>query len=188
MRIISAYFLVALLGMMAFNSPLYAESPKNDTGKGTEIIVESEDAVMVNGSVVEGPGAIPEKHRRRSLSSRGGSIINTATRYMGTPYRWAGTSPSGFDCSGFVMTVYSMNGLSIRRMADEQYYGGNKLRKEELMPGDLVFFTTYGPGVTHVGIYMGEEKFIHASSRHGVTISSLNDPYYKARFLGGCRY
>ncbi len=188
MRIISICFLIALIGMMIGSSPLYAESPKNDISNGTEIIINSEDAITVDGSVVEAPKTTAEKHRRRSLSSRGGNIITTATRYIGTPYRWAGTTPAGFDCSGFVMTVYSMNGLAIRRMADEQYYGGNKLKKEDLTTGDLVFFSTYGPGVTHVGIYMGDDKFIHSSSRRGVTISSLNDPYYKARFLGGCRY
>lgn len=188
MRIISACFLVALIGTLIMSSPLYAENPKNEISPGTGIILDGEDAITVDGSVVEAPRPAAEKHRRRSLSSRGGNIINTATRYIGTPYRWAGTTPAGFDCSGFVMTIYSMNGLAIRRMADEQYYGGNKLKREDLTIGDLVFFSTYGPGVTHVGIYMGDDKFIHSSSRRGVTISSLNDPYYKARFLGGCRY
>lgn len=163
--------------------PVYSENEKKDE---CTYLINPDEVTTVQGVVEENPD--PIKHRRKSLSSRGLNIVQTASRYLGTPYLWAGITPAGFDCSGFVMRVFSLNGVNIRRMADEQYYSGVKVKKEDLMPGDLVFFTTYGPGVTHVGIFIGEDKFIHSSLKRGVTISSLNEPYYKARFLGGCRY
>jgi cell wall-associated NlpC family hydrolase len=131
-------------------------------------------------------------HRRRSLSARHGTlmhgIVNTSVRYIGVPYRWAGTSPAGFDCSGFTMTVYKMNGLSLPRMADEQYRAGTPITDGALMPGDLVFFSTYTRGISHVGIYLGQGYFIHASSSRGVMISSLSDTYWGRRYIGARRY
>lgn len=131
-------------------------------------------------------------HRRRSLSSRHGSlmsgIVNTSVRYIGVPYRWAGTTSAGFDCSGFTMTVFKMNGMSLPRMADEQYRAGKPISDSEAMPGDLVFFATYTRGVSHVGIYMGQGYFIHASSSKGVVISHLTESYWRNRYLGARRY
>lgn len=121
------------------------------------------------------------------LSSRAGKIIMSAKRYLGTPYVFGGTSPSGFDCSGFVMTIFKMNGVSVLRCADEQYSEGKYVPTGEMLPGDLVFFETYAPGASHVGIYVGDNKFIHASSRWGVTVSSLNDAYYSSHYIGARR-
>ncbi|MBI2251772.1 MAG: C40 family peptidase [Armatimonadetes bacterium] len=123
-----------------------------------------------------------------NLASRGGQIISTAWRFLGVPYRWAGTTSRGFDCSGFVMRVFKLNGINLRRLADQQYYNGNPVNPQNLIPGDLVFFSTYSSGVTHVGIYIGGNQFIHASSSRGVTISNLNDSYYRNRFIGARRY
>ncbi len=122
------------------------------------------------------------------VSSRGNGIVDTAYSYMGVPYVWGGTTPYGFDCSGFAQRVYADNGISILRTADAQFTEGIAVGRNELQPGDMVFFTTYTYGASHVGIYIGNSQFIHASSGAGeVTINSLDDYYYNERFLGGRR-
>ncbi|MEQ8170976.1 MAG: NlpC/P60 family protein [Candidatus Eremiobacterota bacterium] len=128
-----------------------------------------------------------------TLSSRGSglsaSIVQLAYSFLGTPYVWGGTTPRGFDCSGFVQTIFALNGIKLLRMADEQFTQGNPVAREDLRIGDLVFFTTYTSGASHVGIYIGDSSFIHASSSGGcVKISSLEEDYYSARFLGGRRF
>ena len=113
-------------------------------------------------------------------------LIATAKKYMGTPYRFGGTTPKGFDCSGFVQFVFHRHGFAIPRAADEQYYLGKKIKnRQELEPGDLVFFTTYEKGASHCGIYLGKNQFIHVSSRRGVRVDSLDDEYWKPRWYGG---
>lgn len=128
---------------------------------------------------------------KKSLGSRGAlvqGIIKGSMKYLGVPYVWGGTSPSGFDCSGFTMRVFQQNGIYIPRTADEQYYQGSKIQRSELLPGDLVFFETYMVGPSHVGIYIGNGQFIHASSRGCVTISSLSTSFYSSHFCGAARY
>ncbi|MBR1645814.1 MAG: C40 family peptidase [Selenomonadaceae bacterium] len=116
--------------------------------------------------------------------SQGAQIVSTAKGLMGIAYVFGGTTPSGFDCSGLLQYVFKMNGVSIPRLADEQYNLGRKASKNQLTAGDLVFFTTYTSGVSHCGIYVGDGKFLHASSSRGVTINSLDDEYWRARFVG----
>jgi cell wall-associated NlpC family hydrolase len=113
--------------------------------------------------------------------------MNTAHRFLGTPYSFGGTSERGIDCSGFVMRVFSLHGIKLPRTADVQFNVGAPVKKGQEQAGDLVFFETYCAGPSHVGIYLGEGNFIHASSSRGVTISSLADKYYRARYLGAKR-
>lgn len=115
------------------------------------------------------------------------NIIKTAEKYLKTPYKFGGDSPKGFDCSGFVKFVYEKNGNKLPRTADIQYKQGKKVDRSKLKPGDLVFFTTYERGPSHVGIYYGSNKFIHASSSRGVMISRLDETYWKPRYLGARR-
>ena len=115
---------------------------------------------------------------------QGAQIVSTAKGLMGVAYVFGGTSPKGFDCSGLLQYVFKMNGLSIPRLADEQYNLGRSAKRNQLSAGDLVFFTTYTSGVSHCGIYIGDGKFLHASSSRGVTINSLDDEYWRARFVG----
>jgi hypothetical protein len=117
------------------------------------------------------------------------AVIATAQKYMGVPYVWGGATPSGFDCSGFTQYVMKQNGVTIPRTAAEQFAAGTPVDKASLRVGDLVFFTTYKPGASHVGFYMGDGKFIHASSgAKQVTISQLGEDYYTQRYIGARRY
>ena len=129
---------------------------------------------------------MPDISRGSSYISR--RIISTSMQYMGVPYVFGGTSPIyGFDCSGYVQYVFAQAGISLPRTADAQYEVGIPISTADLMPGDAVFFTTYTYGASHVGIYVGDGNFIHASSSRGVTISSLSSSYYSTHYIGARR-
>lgn len=115
---------------------------------------------------------------------QGNSIVATAKTFMGVPYVFGGTTPKGFDCSGLVQYVFKLNGVNIPRLADEQYNLGRTATRSQLVAGDLVFFNTEGGGITHCGIYVGSGNFLHASSSRGVRIDSLDNEYWKPRFVG----
>ncbi|HEU4965291.1 MAG TPA: C40 family peptidase [Bacilli bacterium] len=118
----------------------------------------------------------------------GKKVAAKARQYIGKPYAWGGTTPSGFDCSGFAQYVLNVSGIHMPRNSYEQYEVGQPVSKQNLRPGDLVFFTTYAPGPSHLGIYIGNGKFVHAlNQRTGVVTSDLDADYYKARYLGAKR-
>jgi cell wall-associated NlpC family hydrolase len=126
--------------------------------------------------------------RGLSQSRSGQQLVVFAKRYLGTPYVWGGASPSGFDCSGFIVYVFKQFGVQLPRMADEQFEVGSSVARADLQPGDMVFFTTYEPGPSHVGIYIGGGQFLHASSAVGeVTVTPLSKEYYQERYLGARR-
>ncbi len=132
----------------------------------------------------------PEDVSASGSNSEGEKIVETAKKYMGTPYVWAGTSPSGFDCSGFVYYVYKECGYSINRTAASIYSNGVYVERDSLQPGDAICFTTSSSStyIGHVGIYIGDGQFIHASSGTGyVTISSLTETYYNNHYYGARR-
>lgn len=114
-------------------------------------------------------------------------IISSSMDYIGVPYLFGGTTPSAFDCSGYVQYVFANAGISLPRTADVQYEVGTPVSTAELVAGDLVFFSTYTYGASHVGIYLGDGNFIHASSSRGVTIDSLSTAYYSSRYIGARR-
>lgn len=123
-----------------------------------------------------------------STSAIADKIIATAKKYIGVPYVWGGTSPSGFDCSGLVQYVFKQHGISLNRTTVTQYKQGTYVSKASLKPGDLVFFqNTYGSGISHVGIFIGNGQFIHASSSKGVMISSLSNTYWASHYYGARR-
>ncbi len=118
-------------------------------------------------------------------------IVKTARRYVGVPYRWGGeSSRTGFDCSGFTMVVYRLNGLDLPRSSRQQWKAGRQISRRQLQKGDLVFFATAGGGrISHVGIYTGEDKFLHAPSRGSrIKTSSLSSKYFKSRYVGARSY
>jgi cell wall-associated NlpC family hydrolase len=119
------------------------------------------------------------------------AIITTARSYVGVPYRWGGESPrTGFDCSGLTMVVYRINGLDLPRSSRQQWKVGISIDRRQLRKGDLVFFATGGGSkVSHVGIYTGGDKFLHAPGRgRQIQISSLSSKYYRARYVGARSY
>jgi cell wall-associated NlpC family hydrolase len=124
-----------------------------------------------------------------SASTAGQVIVETAMQYLGTPYVWGGSSPGGFDCSGFVQYVYKECGYGINRTAASIYENGTYVDKSSLQPGDVVCFsTTSYSGIGHVGIYIGDGKFIHSSSSSGkVIITDLDTPYYVNHYVGARR-
>ena len=109
-------------------------------------------------------------------------ILKTAAQYKGVPYVFGGTTPRGFDCSGYVQFVFAKHGIRLTRTADTQAKEGKFVSKKNLKPGDLVFFTTYEPGASHVGIYAGNQKFWNATSSRGIMLSDLNDSYWGPRY------
>lgn len=123
------------------------------------------------------------------VSSSLQEIIRDAEKYLGAPYKYAGTTSSGFDCSGFTGKVFSENNLQLPRRSADQGMSGEEVPVRNAKPGDLVFFATSGGDkVSHVGIVHdigsdGEIKFIHASTSKGVIISSLNEKYWNKAFL-----
>lgn len=119
----------------------------------------------------------------------GNKIVELAKRYLGYPYVRGGESPSGFDCSGFVRYVHRQFGIDVSHDSRELFTQGTPVERDALQPGDVVFFRdTYRPGISHVGIYIGDDQFIHASTRRtGVRISSLQKPFYAARYAGARR-
>jgi len=117
-------------------------------------------------------------------SSQYGGVVGVAMQYLGTPYVWGGSSPGGFDCSGFVMYVYGQVGVSLPHYAAAQYSAGVPVSRDQLQPGDLVFFD----GLGHVGIYIGGGQFVHAPHTGDVVkISSLYDSWYAATYVGARR-
>jgi hypothetical protein len=119
------------------------------------------------------------------------SLVKTAEDFIGVPYLWGGASADdGFDCSGLTMTVYQLNGLNLPRNSARQFEAGDSISKNNLQKGDLVFFSLKGRNsVSHVGIYIGDGKFIHASS-HGqeIRVDSLSTDYFSNQYIGGKTY
>ena len=112
-------------------------------------------------------------------------ILETAKKYIGVMYKYGGNKEGGFDCSGFVMFVYSQHDIQLPRSSSIQYKQSYKITKKQAHPGDLVFFTTYKRGASHVGIYMGGDDFIHSpSTGKRVSVAQLTNSYWRKRIVG----
>ena len=138
----------------------------------------------------------PDDYRTTKLGQNGkmalrNVIVERAESFIGIPYQWGGSSPrDGFDCSGFTMAVYRLNGLNLPRSSSAQWSAGSRVDRHQLLKADLVFFATSGGSrISHVGIYVGKDKFIHAPGRKKkIRVSSLSNPYFKQRYVGARRY
>lgn len=132
-----------------------------------------------------------ERIRRSGKGDLREEMVITARRFLGIPYLWGGTdAQDGFDCSGLTMVTYRLNGLKLPRTSRDQFCSGRPVEKNDLRKGDLVFFaTTGGTTISHVGLYIGDGKFIHAPRRgKDVCITSLSSRYYQKRYMGARSY
>jgi len=119
----------------------------------------------------------------------GRAVLQAAESRIGAPYRYGGSGPDAFDCSGLVSYAHRQVGIAVPRTAAEQYVGATPVERRELRPGDLVFFRLSGRDVGHVGIYVGDDRFVHAPQSGGyVRVASLRDEWYRDRFVGAGRY
>ncbi|HEY3489451.1 MAG TPA: LysM peptidoglycan-binding domain-containing protein [Candidatus Deferrimicrobiaceae bacterium] len=152
------------------------------SAKVAELAPELLSAASVDNGML---GPIIEEDQPVGLTGR---VIKIAKLMLDLPYRFGGTSLTGIDCSGYVQKVFGFLNIPLPRSAREQFAKGEKIEKEELATGDLVFFKTYARFPSHVGIYLGDNKFIHASSGdHKVKIDSLDAPYFLRRYIGARR-
>ena len=124
-----------------------------------------------------------------AITPAGDQVAQLAVQYVGSPYRWGGTSPGGFDCTGFVKWVYSQFGVDLPHNEAGQLASGPQVGADDLKPGDvLVFANTYRAGLSHTGIYVGDGQFVHAMDEsHGVIVSDLRNGYWAARLVGAAR-
>jgi cell wall-associated NlpC family hydrolase len=157
---------------------------------------EKAESIMSLGIIDEYYIISPDEYTIAKQQTHGNSyirqeLLKTAQSFVGLPYLWAGSSlDKGFDCSGLAMTVYRLNGLELPRSSQEQFELGAPVERSDLLVGDLVFFATSGRDkVTHVGIYVGEDRFIHAPGKgKNIRIDNLGRNYYTKRYLGGRTY
>jgi cell wall-associated NlpC family hydrolase len=163
----------------------------------SKIIAREKAESIVSSGIIDDYYIIsPEEYTIAKQQTHGNDyireeLIKTAQSFVGLPYLWAGSSlDKGFDCSGLAMTVYRLNGLDLPRSSQEQFDVGTPIERNDLLEGDLVFFaTTNSDKVTHVGIYIGEGRFIHAPGKgKNIRVDYIERSYYKKRYLGGRAY
>ncbi len=149
-------------------------------------------AGIINNYYIIGPESYAfSKRRKPSTRSLRNDLVKTAESFIDLPYQWGGSSPKhGFDCSGLTMAIYQLNGLKLPRSSREQYRTGIPIKKQQLRKGDLVFFSTSkGKRISHVGIYKGGKRFIHAPGRgKRIRVDSLKSKYFNARYMGARTY
>jgi cell wall-associated NlpC family hydrolase len=164
-----------------------ATKPKVEA-KPAQPQVESKPAQPKAEPAVEVSNAEPAVSQA-SFSGRGQDVVNIAMKYVGYRYVRGGTTPRGFDCSGFAYYVYNQAGIRLSRDMRAQLNSGARIGAADLQPGDLVFWqNTYKRGLSHVGIYIGNGKFVHAANeRAGVLVSSMNTAYWASRYVGASR-
>ena len=156
-------------------------------------------ALVLAGALLAGGCATAGRHVPQPFPQVGGSgaalgwadpyrVTGTALSLRGVPYVWGGDSPDGFDCSGFTQYVYARHGIRLPRQAADQYQVGGRVDRDDVQAGDLVFFTTIASGASHVGLALGDDRFVHAPSERGVVrVERLSGSYWSRRWVGARR-
>ena len=176
--------------------PQYLESVSINAANKAEMDIEKPAAIKASTM----PGATSEIENSHPLQFKyaiilgeavetinNAKLINFMEEWYGTPYQFGGDTKKGIDCSAFTCVLMdTVYGVTLPRTAKSQFNSNTKIRKEDLKEGDLVFFNTTG-GISHVGVYLANNKFIHAAASGGVMISDLDDAYFKKRYIGAAR-
>ena len=199
-RIVIVALLAATFASCASSGAVYTPQPFPMGRKGGTAIptptAPSAPPVAANPPVVPPavatPPAIPGTPAPMvpgRINADGYALSGTALSLRGAPYRSGGVEPArGFDCSGFVQYVYAQHGVAMPREVREQFRVGRNVDRDQLEPGDLVFFSTVSPGASHVGIVIGGDQFVHAPSERGVVrVESLGQQYWSTRYIGAKR-
>ncbi|WP_461207231.1 C40 family peptidase [Clostridium sp. DL1XJH146] len=183
----SVFFTFIFIGFLGLFICFGSETAKADVVKKSSFNTTQLSSTLSSGRVITVPESQAEKLKMSRGKTVGLSIVEYAYQFLGRPYVWGAEGPSSFDCSGFTMYVYRQFGYYLPHYTGYQWQKGTAVSRSELQIGDLVFFNTTG-SYSHVGIYIGNSNFIHASSgSYQVKISSLNESYYNSRFCGGRR-
>lgn len=151
--------------------------------------VQSLDSILAGATMPVADEQVISAHLPAQPSGQAAQILSIVRSLLGQSVVWGGASPTqGFDCSGLVQYVYRQAGINLPRTADLQFLVGRTVSPAALQPGDLVYFTTYEPGASHVGIYIGDNKFIHTSFSKGVVaVGNITDSYFAQRYYGATR-
>ena len=166
-------FLITLWTVGCTSSKKGNRSEKEKKGKVIRIVTAPDGPVEPN---------IPEGRYDRKV------LIKVVEQWIGTPYKYGGSTKSGVDCSGLVWQVFNeAYGINLKRSSIELLTMVVLIKEDALLPGDLVFFKTSDKEVNHVGIYLGERRFVHSSTSRGVIISGLDEPYYRKHYKGAGR-
>jgi cell wall-associated NlpC family hydrolase len=174
-----------LAATLAIALPASAHTSVSQVG-GVELIVSTPDdppAAAARQPARARPHSAPAP---AASGGKAAALLRTALSLVGTPYVWGGTTPSGFDCSGFVWYAYNRIGIAIPRTADVQFAAGRPVAGDPA-PGDLVFFQTYDFGASHVGLYIGNGWFVNAIGTD-VHLASFASGYFRGRYLGARRF
>lgn len=146
-------------------------------------IVADENKALIESEAIEDNNETPLEVKSNDVNHH--NLIDVAKSYIGVQYVWGGTSTSGFDCSGYIQYVYKQNDIVVPRTVNEIWNFASPVDNPSI--GDLVFFETYKSGPSHLGIYLGNNSFIHAGSSNGVEISNLDNSYWEQRYIGSKR-
>lgn len=183
------FYTLFLLSVLALPMPSYGNSQAQKEALSGMVV----PAALLENLEVKSTASQPVVTKDVSRSTAGladyQKVLKTAMSLLGKPYRYGAEGPDSFDCSGYVMYVFKTVGFDLPHLASDQANYGMPVDKENLTPGDIVFFSYYeGKGIEHSGIYIGDNRFIHASSsKKSVVISEIDTPYYASNYKGARR-